>query len=36
VTFDEVVEGVGSTIDGAGVAVIVVGSLAATGIAGTR
>jgi uncharacterized membrane protein len=36
VTFNEVVEGVGKTIDGAGVAVIVVGALAATIIAGTR
>jgi uncharacterized membrane protein len=36
VTFDEVVEGVGKTIDGAGVAVIVVGALAAAVMAGTR
>lgn len=36
VTFSEVVEGVGKTIDGAGVAVIVVGALAATVIAGAR
>jgi uncharacterized membrane protein len=36
VTFNEVVEGVGKTIDGAGVAVIVAGVLAATVIAGTR
>jgi len=36
VTFNEVVEGVGKTIDGAGVAVIVVGALAATVTAGTR
>jgi len=36
VTFNEVVEGVGKTIDGAGVAFIVVGALAATVIAGTR
>ena len=35
-TFNEVVEGVGKTLDGAGVAVIVVGALAATVIAGTR
>lgn len=35
-TFNQVVEGVGKTIDGAGVAVIVVGALAATVIAGTR
>jgi hypothetical protein len=36
VTFNQVVEGVGKTIDGAGVAFIVVGALAATVIAGTR
>jgi hypothetical protein len=33
---NEVVEGVGRTVDGAGVAVIEIGALAATGIAGTR
>jgi uncharacterized membrane protein len=36
VTFNEIVEGVGKTIDGAGVAAIVVGALVATGIAATR
>jgi len=36
VSFNEVVDGVGKTTDGAGVAVIVVGALAATVIAGTR
>jgi uncharacterized membrane protein len=36
VTFNEVVEGAGKTIDGAGVAVIVVGALAAAVIAGAR
>jgi hypothetical protein len=36
VTFNEVVDGLGKTIDGADVAVIVVGALAATVIAGTR
>jgi uncharacterized membrane protein len=35
-TFNEVVEGAGRTIDGAGVAVIVVGALAATVVAGAR
>jgi uncharacterized membrane protein len=36
VTFNEVVEGVGKVIDGAGVTVIVVGALAATVTAGVR
>ena len=35
-TFNEIVEGVGKVIDGAGVAAIVVGGLVATVIAGTR
>jgi uncharacterized membrane protein len=36
VTFNEVVEAVGKTMDGAGVAVMVVGALAATVMAGAR
>jgi uncharacterized membrane protein len=36
VTFNKVVEGVGKTIDGAGVAVIVVGALAAAVMAAAR
>jgi uncharacterized membrane protein len=36
VNFNEVVEGLGKTIDGAGVAITVVGALAATVIAGVR